>query len=67
MDYKKKFENIPAETKRSDLMNHPMVDKEKIEKATDAEVESVYHALFSSMDMAMQDILGESMFDDEVL
>jgi hypothetical protein len=65
MDYKEHFKNIPLETKRYDLLNHPMIDKDKVSKATDEQVEQIYYELFSSFDMAMRDILGEGMFDDE--
>ena len=60
-----KFKGISIDQKRKDLSVHPMVNHERIKDATDAEIEQVYHALFSSFDMAMQEVLGESIFDDE--
>jgi hypothetical protein len=63
--YKQKFASIPIEQKRRDLMQHPFVKKEEIKKAKDEIVEEVYLTVYSSMDMAMQDVIGESMFDDE--
>lgn len=62
MDYRQRFKHIPLETKRHDLLVHPMIDHEKIKEATDAEIEEVYFQLFSSFDEAMREVLGESMF-----
>jgi hypothetical protein len=64
MNYKERFKHIPIETKRLDLGNHPMIDKEKIKTATDEQVHQVYYDLFSSLDISMREVLGESMFDD---
>ena len=64
MNYKELFKSISLETKRNDLLIHPMIDKEKITSATDEEIEQVYYELFSSFDMAMREVLGENMLDD---
>ena len=63
MDYKKQFKDIPIETKLKDLIAHPMIDTEKISKASDEEITQVYYEVFSALDMAMKETLGESMFD----
>lgn len=65
MDYIERFKSIPLETKRRDLSAQSMIDHEKIKHATDEEVEEIYYQLFSSFDMAMREVLGESMFDDD--
>lgn len=62
--YKERFKTIPVEQKRRDLLVHPMIDHDRIKDASDDEVEQVYHTLFSSMDMAMRNVIGESMFDE---
>jgi hypothetical protein len=62
--YKKRIADISLEQKRKDLEIHPMINKEKIKYATDDEIEEVYFQIFSTFDMSMQDILGESMFDE---
>jgi hypothetical protein len=66
MDYKERFKNISTEQKRKDLMIHPMVNHEAIKNASDEDVEEVYFQVFSSFDMAMQEVIGESMFDDDM-
>lgn len=63
--YKKRFANIPLETKRKDLLVHPLINRETIQHATDEEIEEVYYQLFSNFDKAMIEVLGESMFNDE--
>jgi len=65
IDYEERFKSIPVDQKREDLLVHPLVNHELIKQATDEQVEAVYFEVFSSMDSAMREITGYSMFDDE--
>ena len=66
MNYEERFKNITIEQKRKNLLSHPLVDEFAIENASDKDVEEVYFRLFSSFDMAMREVIEESMFDDEI-
>jgi hypothetical protein len=61
--YKQKFSQKSIEQKREDLSVHPMVNQDRINEATDEEIEEIYLILNSAMDMSMREVLGESMFD----
>jgi hypothetical protein len=60
--YQDMFKDIPIDQKRRDLACNPMV--QHLDEATDEEVEQLYFVVFSSMDRAMRDVIGESMFED---
>lgn len=62
--YREKFKDIPLEQKRRDLECNPLINHEEILTASDEDIEEVYFILFSSIDISMREVIGESMFED---
>jgi hypothetical protein len=50
--------------KRRDLEINPLIDQEKLKTATDEEIEKIHKELFDALDKIMQDVIGESIYDD---
>lgn len=62
--YHEIFKRITVDQKRKDLEIHPFINHKEIKTATDEEVEQVYFMLFSGLDRAMRETVGESMYED---
>jgi hypothetical protein len=65
MDYKEFFAESTVEDKRRDLIGNPLFNREKIANATDDEILQLHELYFESMDKAMMETLGESMYDED--
>jgi hypothetical protein len=63
--YKETCGTLSIEQKRKDLLINPLIDHSKINKASDKEINLVHEMFFTAMNASMENILGESMFDDD--
>ena len=64
MGYEESFKFSTTEDKRKDLMGNPLFNKEKIANAPDEVIIELHKQYFESMNKAMEEVLGESMYDD---
>lgn len=64
MGYKEKFKHYTVEDKRKDLIGNPLFNKKKIANADDEIIIILHRNYFEAMNKAMEDTIGESMFDE---
>ena len=63
--YKERCGDLSVEQKRRDLLCNPLFDKKAISEAPDEDINITHEVYFTAMNAAMENILGESMWDDD--